>query len=137
MKYLDFHLKKKLIRQTSFLQKSTPSKSPGLLGLTLRRKSPLQGLILVCPFYWFWEKIPPCTFIPSIFCKFKPLDSKESAVFFKTRLFFLIQLYKYTLFQCKRASFKVTVLFYLRLSVIFQKISPCTFNAFQEFSLHV
>ena len=68
----------------------------------------------------------------SIFHKFKPLDSKESAVFFKICLFFLIQLYKYTLFQSKRASFKVAVLFYLGLSLIFQKISPCTFINFPE-----
>ena len=35
MKYLDLHLKKILIRQTSFLQKKTPLKSPGLLELIL------------------------------------------------------------------------------------------------------
>ena len=91
--------------------------------LILREKSTLYGLILDCTFIDFEGKFPPVRlFHParllilvihqqslefmvtfwgktSIFCKFKPLDSHESAVSFKMYPFFLIQRYKYTLFQ--------------------------------------
>ena len=49
MKYLDLHLKENFIRQTSFLQKSTPSKSPCLLGLNKKKSF---GLFLFSFFHF-------------------------------------------------------------------------------------
>ena len=99
--------------------------------LILRKNFPLHGLILVCTFIDFEKKFPPARLFHPYFVNSNHQIVKIVQSFSKYA-FFLTQLCKYTLFQSKRASFKVAVLFYVGLSLIFKKISPCMFINFPE-----